>query len=393
MLQERDERRQIPALSDSTYLDNAGAGLPPLRVTDAMKGFIEDWSKTGEHWDAWLNDVVEARRLFGSLVGAKSSEVGVLPSVSVAMSSVASALDLSKKKRVVTSSLNFPTNVIMWQRMREAGLLEEVEVLGHEGGAVPIDAYRRAIDDKTALVSVDYVSWLSGARENVREISEIAHSHGALLLVDAFHALGVFPFDAKRDGIDVLVSGFYKWLCGPHGVACVYVDEEIIPDLAPSYMGWHGIRENVADRVLAGRDPFDVPFPLDGAEPAPSAARFEWGTWASVCVVGAIEAMRFALETGVGRRYEQIGKLRAEVEEGLAELGLRMLTPPLEKNPGSGIVSFETDRQQEAVAALMRQRIVVSGRFGHIRVSPHFYNTSDEVQRFLTAVRGIAGVS
>lgn len=380
------EREQVPALSEFTYLDNAGAGLPPTRVTEAMKRFLDDWSRTGEHWDAWTEDVVETRRLFGSLVGASRDEVGVLPSVSVAISSVASALDLRKKRKAVTSALNFPTNIMMWQRMRESGILKEVSVLQPSGGMVPVEEYSKAIDDRTAVVAVDYVSWFTGARESIKEISEIAHKHGALLLVDSFHALGVFPFDAKREGIDVLVSGFYKWLCGPHGIACVYVDRHLLNDLRPSYMGWHGVQGNVVERQLAGRDPFDVPFPLDSAVPSPTASRFEWGTWATVCVAGANEAMRFALETGIENRYKRIVRMKEELQEGFSGMGLKVLTPSAERNEGAGIVSFESKRQQEVVRALMKQKIVVSGRFGSIRASPHFYNIPDDVGEFLSAL-------
>jgi selenocysteine lyase/cysteine desulfurase len=293
------------------------------------------------------------------------------------------------KKKVVTSSLNFPTNVIMWQRMREAGLLRRVDVLKHEAGSIRIEEYEKAIDDDTALVSVDYVSWLSGSRENVREISELAHKHGALLAVDSFHALGVFPFDVKKDGIDILVSGFYKWLCGPHGVACVYIDENLLGTLLPSYLGWLGIHDSVTERVRAGRDPFDVPFPLDRAPPSDSASRFEWGTWASIAVKGAVEAMKFAVKADPAARFKAIVDLKKRVVEGLDELGVKTLTPSLDLNPGGGIVSFECENQTEVVARLAKRKVVVSGRFGHLRVSPHFYNSAGEIDRFLSEVQKV----
>ncbi len=381
-------RQQFPALSGMTYLDNAGAGLPPTAVTDAMKELVEDWSRTGEHWDKWLLDVVAARRLFAKLIGGSAHNVGVIPSVSVGLAAVGSSVNMSKRK-VVTSSLNFPTNVIMWQRMREAGLVRRVTLLNQQKGIVPLEAYEKAIDDETALVAVDYVSWLSGSREKVREISEVAHQHGALLVVDSFHALGVFPFDVKRDGIDILVSGFYKWLCGPHGVACVYVSENLLESLMPPYMGWLGINDSVVERVQAGRDPFDVPFSLQHAPPSRSAARFEWGTWATVAVKGAIAAMEFTAKSGPGARFRSISALKARLLEGLERIGVKMLTPAPEVNRGAGIVSFECKKQTEVVGKLAKQRIMVSGRFGYMRVSPHFYNTAEEVDGFLDALRRI----
>jgi selenocysteine lyase/cysteine desulfurase len=379
-----DFRSMIPSLSDATYLDSAGAGLPPLSVTNAMRSFIDDWSKHGEHWDLWLEEVVELRRRFGQLIGGAGAEVGVVPSVSVGLAAVASALDLRKRRKVVTSSLNFPTNVVLWQRMREAGLLKEVKVMKATGGMVPLGEWEKIIDDNTAAVAVDYVSWFSGYREKIREIADIAHRHGSLILVDGFHGIGVFPIDAKRDSIDVLIGGFYKWLCGPHGAACLWVRQDVLRDLEPSYTGWHGIRDNVIERLHQNRDVFDVPFPLESATPAKDAARFEWGTWASVVVRGAVEAVKFALDTNPASRFEVIRKRRDELMAGLNDLGKEVLTP--EDPAGSGIVTFAQKNHKELVRKLASQKIVVSGRFDHVRVSPHFYNTSHEVQTLLSAL-------
>jgi selenocysteine lyase/cysteine desulfurase len=382
-------KERIPRLSKVTYLDSAGAGLPPTSVTDAMKGFVEDWSKHGEHWDRWLLDVVELRREFGQLIGGSRDEVGVVPSVSVGLAALASSFDFSKRKKVVASSLNFPTNVMLWQRMRESGILSEVQVLGHSGGMVPLESWERAIDDTTAVVSVDYVSWFSGYRERVREIAEAAHKHGAFVVVDAFHAAGVFPFDVKKDGIDALVCGFYKWLCGPHGTACIYVDSKRLEGLEPAYIGWHGIKDNVVDRVVQGRDPFDVPFPLDKAVPSSSASRFEWGTWAMVAVEGAIEATRFAIETGPANRFDVIQRRRRELFEGLRDMRAKILTPGEDLNQGGGIVTYEAKDHKALVDKLLAKGIVVSGRYDHVRVAPHFYNTSEDTSQFLTAAKSI----
>lgn len=382
-------RNQIPSLAAMTYLDNAGAGLPPLSVTKAMNEFVEDWSQKGEHWEAWLQDVLELRKLFGQLIGARSEEVGVVPSVSSALAAFAASMNYSKRGKVVTSSLNFPTNAILWQRMREAGLLKTVEVLPSSEGRIPFEAYEAAIDDETAIVSIDYVSWFSGYRERIREIGEIAHQHGAIMVVDGFHALGVFPFDVKKDGIDVYVNGFYKWMCGPHGVACIYADSELLPDLKPAYIGWHGIKDNVIERIQAGRDPFDVPFPTDSATPSATAARFEWGTWAAVTVKGAIEAVKFAFDTDVATRYGIIKRRRMQLMEGLRSKRVEILTPSEDMNPGGGIVTFGTKDHKTMVSELSKDKIIVSGRFNHVRVSPHFYNTSEEIDKFLDALKTV----
>ncbi len=379
-------RQRIPALSGRTYLDSAGAGLPPLSVTRAMREFVERWSREGERWEEWLADVLELRKQFAKLIGARENEVGVVPSVSVGLAELASSLDLSKRKKVVVSDLNFPSNVLLWQRMREARLLTEVEVLRGRNGIVPLEAWERAIDEETAAVSVDYVSWLSGYRERVREIADLAHGKGALALVDAFHGVGVFPIDVKRDGVDGLVCGFYKWLCGPHGAACVFLDERRLESMKPAYLGWFGVKDNVIERAQVKRDPFDVPFPVDKAEPSTTAARFEWGTSAAVVIRGAVEAVKFALSTEPGSRFRMITRRKEELTTGLQELGKKMLTPPLEESPGGGIVTFEAKEHKVLVEKLAAKRIVVSGRYNNLRVSPHFYNTAEEIELLLSAL-------
>lgn len=383
--EQRSLRREIPALKEFIYLDNAGAGLPPISVTEAMHTMLDEWSRFGERWDSWIMHVVEVRRLFAKLIGAKESEIAIVPSVSSGLSELGSCLRF-KKNKVVTSSLNFPTNVIIWQRMKEFGLIKEVIVLEDQNGQVPFERWERAIDEETAVVAVDYVSWLSGYRERVREIVDIAHRKGSLVIVDSFHALGVFPVDVKKDGIDAMVCGFYKWLCGPHGVACIYARDELLDSLEPAYIGWYGIEDNVIERLMQGRDPFDRPFPLNSARPSRTASRFEWGTWALIAVRGAVEALKFALQNDPSYRFNKIKKLVNKIIYGLDNMGLRVLARDANLKDGSGIVTFPINDHKPIVSKLTDRKIIVSGRFNHIRISPHFYNTQYEVEELIQAL-------
>ena len=146
-----------------------------------MREFVERWSREGERFEEWLDDILKLRERFAELIGARDNEVGVVPSASIGLVELASSLDLSKRKKVVVSDLNFPSNVLLWLRMRESGLLKKVVVLRGRNGIVPLDAWERAIDEETVAVAVDYVSWLSGYRERVREIANLAHRRGRSL--------------------------------------------------------------------------------------------------------------------------------------------------------------------------------------------------------------------
>jgi cysteine desulfurase/selenocysteine lyase len=378
-------RKQIPLIATRVYLDNAGAGPPPRSVTESMQSFIDEWSSYGEKWDTWLLEIVKARELFAKLVGARREEVACVPNVSSGLAAVASALRAEPGENVVVSELNFPTNIYIWHSMRQRGLISEVRVLKVRNGQVPLLDFERAIDDRTAAVSLDYVSWINGCKENIADITRIAHSHGALMMVDAFHAIGVMPVDVSRIGVDALVCGTYKWLMGPHGTAFLYVNHEAMGQLEPSLVGWHGVSDSVVARALANQDAFGRPFDLNKAELASDATRFEWGTWSVISVVGARSALEFALRYPPADREPLIEKITDYLVDGLRERSKRV-TSPLERERRSGIITLEVDDAAKVARRLLGEGVVVAPRVSTLRVSPHFFNTKAEIDSFLEKI-------
>ncbi len=375
-------RQQIPLLANNVYLDNAGAGPPPFSVHEAMRSFLDDWRDYGEKWEAWLLEIVKARELFARLINASVSEVACIPSVSYGLAAIGSALPLHQGQNIVVSELNFPTNVYIWQSLKQKGLISDVRVLKEKNGEIPITDFEKAIDDNTAAVSLDYVSWINGCKEDIKAITQIAHSHGALLLVDAFHALGVMPVDVRKLGVDVLACGTYKWLMGPHGTAFLYVKGDTLEQLEPATVGWHGISDSVVARVLSKQETFGHPFDLTEVNPAKDATRFEWGTWSVITVVGAIAALEFTLRYTPEEREPMVERLIERLVNGLREKGKR-ITSPLERDRRSGIVTFEVDDAAEVSRKLQQEHITIAPRVNTLRVSPHFYNTNREVDILL----------
>jgi len=378
-------RDQIPLIAKSVYLDNAGAGPPPLSVHAAMQSFLNEWRDYGEKWESWLLDIVKSRELFAQLIGSKLDEVACIPNVSCGLGAIASSLQFGPGRNVVVSELNFPTNIYLWHTLRKSGILSEVRVLKAKEGKIPLSDYEREIDDKTVAVSLDYVSWINGCREEIAAITKLAHSHGALMLLDAFHALGVIPIDAKELGVDVLISGTYKWLMGPHGAAFLYVKQEALDDLEPSIMGWHGIADSVTARVRKDQDAFGRPFDLSQALPANDATRFEWGTWSVVSVQGAKAALEFTLKYPPEERLPMIEKLTERLVDGLQKKGMR-ISSPLEKERRSGILTFEIEEAAQVARNLQKAHVIVAPRVNTLRVSPHFYNTEREIDTLLEKV-------
>jgi selenocysteine lyase/cysteine desulfurase len=375
-----DVRSRIPLLSRyNAYLDNAGAGPLTVDVYNAMRGFLDSYVNDGEPWDDVLLKVYENRRLFAELIGADADEVAVIPNVSTGLAVV--AVSIPFRGRIVTSPLNFPTDIYPWLTLRSRGLISEVVFVNPRGGYVPLEEYEEKIDDNTVAVVVDYVSWITGYRENIREIARIAHEHGAIIICDAFQALGVVDVNVKREDIDVLVSGLYKWLMGPHGIAYLYVSRKALEVLKPAVSSWHGVRNNVVKRRIDGwSNVFSSPFSVFDVELSDDASRFELGTWSEISLYGGKAALEFALRYEMPRKYVYTEKLIDRLMDGLVDLNYEVVTPHSSK---AGIVVFKAEKNDLIRSYLSKRGIEVSSRPGVIRVSPHFYNTMHEIELFL----------
>src|SRR5438445_10234547 len=223
-------------------------------------------------------------------------EVSSVPNVSSALTALATSVKYKPSGNIVISELNFPTNIYLWHLQKKRGRANDVRLLRKDqSGVVPLGEWEKAIDDDTSIVSVDYVSWANGCREKIREITKIAHEHNAFVIADSFHGLGVFPINAKEDGVDALACGMYKWMQGPHGAAYLYTDRERQSERDPNYIGWHGLEEPSIRSLSKQEDLFGKPFNINNAEPALDATRFEGGSWGVVSIVGAKAALEYAL--------------------------------------------------------------------------------------------------
>jgi cysteine desulfurase / selenocysteine lyase len=380
-------RKQIPVTSRRAYFDNAGTGPPPVPVLNAINEFMADWREYGENWEEWLPLIIESRRLFGKMIGgATLDEVGSVPNVSTALTALASSLHYKPGGNVVISELNFPTNIYLWHLQKKHGRAKEIRLLHRDqNGTIPLEQWEKAIDDNTSIVSVDYVSWTNGSREKIREIAKIAHEHDAFIIGDSFHYLGVFPLDVKQDGLDALVCGMYKWMQGPHGAAFVYTKHDRLKGMDPNYIGWHGVKDSVARRLINQEGLFGKPFNIEETTPAPDATMFEGGSWGVISNVGAKAALEFALKHDQTERSHRVLKVTEHLIEGLKKKG-RKIQSPIQSDRRSGIVVFEDPDPMASYEKLKKQNITVAARVGALRASPHYYNTEEEIDKLLAAL-------
>jgi len=227
-------------------------------------------------------------------------------------------------------------------------------------------------------VAVSHVEYVNGFRHDLRALSEIAHEHGAYLIVDAIQSAGAIPIDVKRDDVDFLAAACYKWLLSPPGAGYLYMRGELIEEFEPPFVGWRSVKEEVFETL----DFWDI-WSLRLSE---TASRFEVGSPSVISFVGANEALKMLLNIGIENIEARIIKLTEHLIEAVKTLGLKLQTPE-ERLYRSGIVNFKIEKAQEITQKLGEKGIVVSARAHGIRVSPHFYNTEEEIDRLVEEIR------
>lgn len=361
-------RAQIPLLAHTIPLNNCSQAPLTTVTRAAADRFLDEWNRQGMDWDAWMAEVEAARRAFAVLINAEPSEIAVMSSVSHAASAVATAIAFDGGRDVVVASgAEFPTVGHVWRAQERRGA--RVRWVALRDGAVPLDAYDTAIDERTAVVSAAHAYYQNGALQDVAAIARLARERGALSFVDAYQSLGVVPFDIRATPVDFLASGTLKYLMGTPGIAFLYVRREIVERFEPLITGWFG-RVN--------------PFAFNAAQLdwAASAARFDGGTPPLLPAYISRAAMEWLQNIGIDAIHEYTQHLSRRIVEGALARGLtvhgRGLSAP--KTPSTAIVCADA---HGAEAALRAHGIIASARGPAIRLAPHCYNTEAEIEHAL----------
>lgn len=365
-------RARFPILERKTYLNSCSLGALSDRAEERLGEFVELWHELGASawYEHWLGRVEELRERAARFVGAGPETVALLPSTSVALSVVAESLEVTpRRNRVVTTELDFPTLVYQWSVKPDV----EVVVLPSEDGiGVPVERFREAVDERTLLVATSHVYFTTGYVQELQELADVAHGAGALCLIDGYQGAGQVPLDLGALNVDIYTWGPLKWLCGGPGLAYLYVRRELVPRLEPRITSWFAT-ENQFDF-----DPTDFRY-------RPDARRFEMGTPALPTVHTALGGQEVLEQVGVEavvRRNRMLTRRLMEMCHD-AGFGLRTAADPARR---SAIVMIRHEDAPGAVAHLAERGIVVDHRPGHVRVSPHVYNTEDEVDRVVEAL-------
>jgi len=367
-------RDEFPVFRQATYLNTCSLGALGTRVRRAVTQFLDLWDERGASawYGPWGQELDALRASVARLLGAEDSEIALAPSVSGALAAVASCFTYRARPRVVVADIDFPTLAYQWLARAAEGA-EVVFVRSPDGLGVPLEAFEQAIDERTQLVATSHVYFQSGAVQDVGALARLAHARGAHLLVDAYQGAGQVPIDVRALNVDFLIAGGLKWLLGGPGIAYLYARGDLVPGLRPAVSGWFAHRRQFA-------------FDTTHFELADGARRLEAGTPSVAAVYAARAGLEYVHEIGVERIRARQVELLTTLADGLAAAGLRpRVRGGVETH--AGIVTVPVPDPPAAVAALAQDGIIVDSRPGVIRLSPYFYNTTEDIDRTLAGLR------
>jgi kynureninase len=363
-----DWRAEFPILQRTNYLNSCSLGALSHRALGRVAQFHDDWHNLGAAawYSIWIGRLAELRARVARMIGAADSELALAASTSAALSVVASAFDYAARPRVIVADIDFPTVAYQW--MVRPGI-ELVRIPSDDGVVIDPERVADAIDDRTAVVALSHVFFTTGGIQQTQPIARAARHHGAFFLLDAYQSAGQVPIDVTTLGCDALVTGPLKWLLGGPGLAYLYVRDEWLRQLRPTITGWFAARDQFAfdSQHFAFKD---------------DARRFELGTPALPTVHAALGGQEIIDDIGVAAIRGRNRELTEHLLGRLAEAGLRVRGA---RNPEqrSALVMVAHDDPPGAVTRLTAERVIVDYRPGYVRVSPHFYNTQEELDQFV----------
>ena len=370
-------RGLFPILGNTTYLVNHSLGAMPATVYDKLRAFADQWAERGVRaWgEGWWTSPIDVGNVLGKILNAPPDSVVMHQNVSVIQALVASCLDFSSpRNKVVYTDQEFPSNMYVWEGMRSRGA--RIEVVPSSGVEVDMSRLLAAIDETTRIVALSLVCYKSNFLIDAKAVCERAKAVGALVLLDAYQALGTVPVDVRALGVDMVCGGSVKWLCGGPGAAYLYVRPDLLPTLEPKITGWAA---------------HDAPFAFETGPQryAPDIRRMLHGTPSVAAFLAATAGYEIVLDVGVDAIRAHSIAMTEGLRRRLLGAGFQVNSPVDPQRRGSTLTIGLAPKEDGPafVKALESQGILVDHRPGAgLRVSPHFYTLEDELEEFVDAL-------
>ena len=368
-------RALFPVTRSFNYLNHAAVSPPPTPTIAAVESQFRDVSINGSlNYREWVATKDRARQLLATMLGARPEQVAFLRNTSDGLSCVANGLRWRPGDNLVTFSKEFPSNVYPWLRLRDTQGIE-VRVCEERDGRIDLDELIGLIDQRTRVVAISHVQYGSGFRADLGRLARAARRQDALLVVDVIQSLGVIPIDVQSELIDVAAAAGHKWLLTPEGIGLLYMSDRARERIEPTLVGW-----------------ISVPNPDDYTNFAQGwnkgTLAWESGTGPSALFYGLETSLNLLNETGVEVIAQYLETLTDHLCERLAHTAYEVVSSRARHEKSQIVCIRHQDHltPMSVYAHLKARNIITAPRIDRLRISPHFYNTLEEIDALVDSL-------
>ncbi|MHA2172036.1 MAG: aminotransferase class V-fold PLP-dependent enzyme [Candidatus Kariarchaeaceae archaeon] len=368
-------REQMYLKDNLVYLNHASIGPLPKRSLDIIQSIYSGQSRLGVA-SITLEERLENRAIIreniSRLLHGSVDGVSITTGTASGLHIVADGLHdrFGAGKNIVITEAEFNTNSYTWQQVVHRHNME-LRVVPLSDGKLLFEDWERLVDDNTVLTALSHVQFSNGYKSNLQQISRLTHDHNGFVVVDAIQSLGVIPFDVRRNEVDFVAAGGFKWLLGPFNIGLFYCKPELVEELSSILVGWYS-SEDYLEMI---HQPY---------QPWSDARRFQLSPIANIPAFNA--SIETVLSWGIDANYEHIISLLDYFISQIADTNYSV-SLDLEENERSGILRVDTSHDAlKVVQYLLENDIVVAFRQGAVRITPHRYNSKDDIDRLVDAL-------
>jgi len=369
-------RKEFPFTKEIIFFNHASFGPMPEVSWKATQDYYRGLriEKVADDDREAFQKLGNIRKLIAKMIKAQPKEIAFVPNTSYGLNVAAWGLDLKRGDKILLSDVEFPANVYPWTNLKQKGI--KTKFIPGKNKCFDIDSFVKAIDKRTKVLSLSFVQYFNGFRNDLESIGRICEENDIFLVVDGIQGIGSVDFDVKKCKIDLLSCGGQKWLLSSLGTGFLYLSSQAKRKVNLSFFGWMGVdwELDFADLLK-----FDL-------EPFPSARRFEIGTYPYSLLWSMHSSLQLLSQIGI----KNIEKHNFELLDVLIDClkdSPYQIRSSLEPKHRSSILSFSGKNIRKLYEKLIRGKIMVSFREGAIRVAPHFYNTEDEMNKLIEILK------
>ena len=371
------EQEFAAVTAQSVYLNHAGISPTPARVVQAVIEAVSLMARDplGAFTSVVMPAMASARARLARLMGVPAEHLALTKNTGHGLSLVADALKLDAGDNIVSVDCEYPSVVYPWYAQADRGI-ETRLVTPKPDGIFTADDLDAVMDSRTRVVTLSWVQFGTGFRCDLASIAAAAHARDAILIADVIQGLGALPLSVEALGIDIAVTGVHKWLLAPPGTGGLYVAPHVLDRLRLVNMGAGAVVD------VMKFDPLDFTV-------KPTVQRYEEGSPNILGMVGLDSALLLLEEVGIEAISRQVLALSKYAAEKLDAKGYEVRSPRAD-HQRAGLVTFRHPSlpNESVLQTLEDAKVVAAVRGGNLRFSPHFYNTTEEIDRAVDALPG-----